>query len=124
MSARGFSLLEVLLALGLLGVVLVVVIPAFFAFLEANSQNEVRSGAMATAQQVMEALREEDPAALPSSGASPIQLVNVGGREYDAVTRYCVEAAYCDSTTRHLLVEVSFGGNVIYTVESIFTQLQ
>ena len=121
MNARGFTLLEVLLALGMLGIVMVVVIPAFFAYLEANTRNEIRSGAVAAAQQVMETLRQQDPASLPSSGSSAIELVNVGAREFEAVTQYCVESGFCNATSRHLMVEVSFGGAIVYTVESVFS---
>lgn len=111
------------MALALLGVVVAGVLPAFFAYKEANTKNEIRTGSVAAAQRVMEAIRHADPATLPSSGASAIQLVYVGGREYEAVARYCLQSTFCDATSRHVAVDVSFSGNLVYSVESVFTRI-
>lgn len=123
MSERGFSLLEVVAALALISFAAVGVVPAFMVHLHANTRSEERSGAVLAVQQTMEALRLEDPTALPASGASPTQLVTVGERQYQVVTRYCVKPAFCDTNTRHIEVEVSFGGRKIYAVETVYTQL-
>lgn len=124
MSERGFTLLEALVALAILGITLAAMVPSFQTFLDANSFTEERSNGVAAAQEIMEALREADPASLPSSGSSPVQAVVVGQHEYEVVVHYCVEAQYCNAATRHLLLEVSFAGDTIYTVESVFTRLR
>jgi type II secretion system protein I len=123
MKDKGFTLLEALIALGILSVALVALIPAFQAFLDANSVSEERSNALAAAQQVIEGLRHEDPASLPSSGSSAIQAVTVGHHEYEVVAHYCQDSAYCGSDSRHIVVEVDFAGKNVYTIETVFTRL-
>ena len=68
MNHRGFPLLEALVAMGLLAIMLVGVVPVFFSLMATNTRNEERSGAVAVAQQVMEELRQQDPATMPESG--------------------------------------------------------
>lgn len=124
MSERGFSLVEVLLAVALVGVVVMGVVPAFIVCKETNSRNEVRSGALAAAQQVMEEYRHAAPESLPSSGSSPTQVVTVGERDYEVIAYYCVASAWCDTQSRHVTIEVSFGNETLLTVESVFTKLR
>ncbi len=123
MSSRGFTLLESLIAMALLGIALAGLLPSFQAFMDANSFSEERSNAVAAAQSVMEALRQVDPSTLPASGTSAVLAVTVGDHEYEVVTTYCAEASFCSSAARHILLEVSFAGKTIYTVESVFARL-
>jgi prepilin-type N-terminal cleavage/methylation domain-containing protein len=122
MNCKGFTLLESLVTLGILGVTLVAMIPAFQTLMDANSVSEERSNALAAGQQVMEALRHQDPASLPSSG-SIAQAVAVGHHEYEIETHYCQNSTYCDADSRHIVVEVSFAGKIVYTIETVFTRL-
>ena len=124
MSERGFTLLEGLLALAILGIALAGILPAFFGYMNVNTRNEVRTGAVAAAQEQMEALRFADPSALPTSGATGPSYIGIDDREYELVSRYCIRPEYCTANTRHVLVEVGFGGNVIYQTESVFTKLR
>jgi len=123
-NERGFSLLELLLAVAIVGTVVMGVVPAFMACKHANQRNGIRSGAAAVAQQVMEAQRQLDPSTLPTSGVSSIQVVREGNRDYEVITRYCAAPAWCDYETRHLMVEVSFGPQTVLTVETVFTKLR
>lgn len=123
-DARGFTLLEALVALAIMGIALAGLVPAFQAFLDANSASEERSNAVAAAQQVMEMLRQQDPASLPSSGTSAVETIQVGDHEYEVVATYCAQTTYCSSAARHILLEVSFAGNAVYEVETVFTQLR
>jgi prepilin-type N-terminal cleavage/methylation domain-containing protein len=124
MSQRGFSLVEVLLAVALVGTVILGVLPAFVVCKDTNTGNELRSGAAAAAQSVMEAYRREDPATLPTSGSSPLQVITVGDRDYEVVTHFCVESVWCDLQSRHLVVEVGFGTETILSIESVYTKLR
>jgi prepilin-type N-terminal cleavage/methylation domain-containing protein len=123
-SERGFGLVEALVALAILGIVLTGLVPSFVVFLHANTLNEERAAAMIAAQQVVETLRREDPATLPSSGAGPATLVAVAGREFEVVTRYCGRPQHCDAESRHLVVEVAYGGRQIVSVETVQTALR
>ena len=123
MSQRGFTLLESTIALAILSIALVAMIPGFQTFMDANSLSEERSNALAAAQRTLEVLRYKDPSTLPTSGNDGIQAVTVGNHQYEVVTHYCQNASYCGSASRHIVVEVAYGGKNVYTVETVFTQL-
>jgi prepilin-type N-terminal cleavage/methylation domain-containing protein len=123
MNSKGFTLLESLISLGILGITLVAMVPAFQTLMDANSVSEERSNALAAAQEVMEGLRHKDPASLPSSGSSAVQAISVGAHEYEVVTHFCRDTTYCGSDSRHIVVEVSFAGKDVYAIETVFTRL-
>lgn len=120
----GFTLTEAVLAIAIVGIVLAAMLPAFLTYSDTNTLSEERSGAVAAAQQTMESWRQLDPTTLVTTGAAPVGIVEVGNREYEVISRFCTEPTYCDSDTRHILVEVRYGGRVVYTVESVFTRLR
>ena len=91
MSQRGFTMIEALVSLAILGIALAGIVPGFFLYTRTNALTEVRSGSVAAAQRVFEALRAQDPSDLPSSGASAAQIVPVGKNEFQVVTRYCAD---------------------------------
>lgn len=124
MNERGFTLVEAVVAMAVLFIALVGMLPAYQAFSDSNTWSEQRSDAVAAAQQVMEALRQSDPATLPSSGSSSVQYIDVGEHEYEVVAQYCQIPSYCGTNTRHVVLEVSFGGEIVYTVESVYTRLR
>jgi prepilin-type N-terminal cleavage/methylation domain-containing protein len=122
--ARGFTLSEALIALALVGMVAVAMLPGFVAHLDTNTRDEVRSGAVDAAHERLEALRLEPPAAMPQSGSTAPQLVEVDGRSYEVVTHYCELKAYCDANrSRHIRVEVRFDGKTIFDVQTVYTEL-
>ena len=123
MSEKGFTLFEALVAIAILGILLAGIAPTFFTYLDANDLSEERTGALAAAQEAMEQLRQLDPAGMPQSGTSPMQVVSVGDRDYEVQTLFCTSSQFCNDDSRHLLIEVSYGGRTIYSVESVFTAL-
>ncbi len=124
MNGKGFTLLESLVTLGILSVTLVTLIPAFQTLMDANSLCEERSNALAAGQEVVEGLRHEDPGSLPTGGASTTQVVEVGNHEYEVEAIFCREMTYCGTDSRHIVIEVSFAGKIVYTIETVFTRLQ
>ena len=124
MKTDGFTLVEALLALALIGLVMVAMLPAFVTYFDSNTRNEERTGGIEAAQYVIETVRRVDPATLPTSGSSSPQVVPVGTRNYEVVTHYCVDASYCTANARHLVVEVRLGGQEIFTAETVYTQLE
>jgi hypothetical protein len=73
---------------------------------------------------VLEHRRRLDVDTLPSSGSSDVAYVTIGDREFEVVEHYCTQPAYCGADTRHVLVEVSYGGRPIVDVSSVYTQLR
>jgi len=121
---RGFTLLEALVAMGLLAIMLAGVVPVFFSLMATNTRNEARSGAVAVAQQVMEELRQQDPATMPESGTLGPQVVAVDRRKFEVTRFYCLSSEYCDDSSRHVLIEVRYGGRTFFSAESVLTQLR
>ena len=124
MKTDGFTLVETLIAMAIIGVVLVAMLPAFITYFDSNTRNELRTGGIEAAQFVVESLRRDDPSTLPSSGSSAIQVVTVGERDYETITHYCVQTSYCATNARHLIIEVRHGGQEIYSIETVYTALQ
>jgi prepilin-type N-terminal cleavage/methylation domain-containing protein len=123
-NGKGFTLLEVLVAMGLLGMLLAGVVPVFFSLMAVNTRNEERSGAVAAAQQVLEELRQQDPGTLPDSGSTGPHVVPVDRRAFEVTNWYCLASEYCDDNSRHVLIEVRYGGRTFFSAESVLTQLR
>jgi prepilin-type N-terminal cleavage/methylation domain-containing protein len=120
----GFSLMEVLMSMVLLGVVGAGLAPGMLMNVKAITRNELRSESIAAAQQVLDDLRTEDPTTLPSTGDTEA-TASINGRTFDITTYYCLESTICDSgNSRHLTVEVRYKNERIYGVETVFTQLR
>jgi prepilin-type N-terminal cleavage/methylation domain-containing protein len=124
MNQRGFTLLEGLLALALVGIVLAGVLPIFLGYMDVTTRNEERSGAIAAAQMQMETSRALDPASMPESGSTGPDYVVVGDREFEVTSYYCLAASFCSTDSRHIMVEVSYGGKNVFRTESVFTKLR
>lgn len=123
-SAAGFSLVETLVALAILGIALTGILPSFLSQAQTNSRCAERSGAVLAAQQMLESMRLTDPETMPDEGAAAPQLLTIGGVEYEVVVRYCANEALCNPVSRHITVDVNLRGRKIYDVETIYTQLR
>lgn len=121
---QGFSLIEVLIALVVLGVVTAGVTPAFLHHLKTITTNEIRTGAIQAAQLVLDELRVENPQNMPSSGSDAAENIQIGSRTYSSVTRYCDDNSLCTIDTRQIFVTVSFQNKEIYEVETVYTRLR
>ena len=124
MNGRGFTLTEAMIALSILGVAMAGVLPTFLTYSDTNTLSEQRSGAVAAAQLTAEALRQADPGSLPSSGSSAVQVIRVGERDFEVQSHYCLRPTYCGTDSRHLTIEVFYGGRTIYSVETVYTRLR
>ena len=100
------------------------IVPTFTTFQDTNRRNEERTGAVAVAQQVLEARRRLDPYLFPDSGQSAPETVSLDGRDYEVIISYCVLPEFCSLNSRHLIVEVSYDGRRLYSAESVFTKLR
>ena len=117
----GFSLVEAIVALVFLAVVLTALVPAFASNMRVNTVNEIRTGAVAVAQQEVDNLR-----AIDTWPASPIvRNVTTGIGTYESRLTY---QPYCDGVTcfagaRDVTVEVRHNGRLYYRVQTVFTSL-
>ncbi len=110
--------------MAVLGIALAAIVPSFFTYLDVNTANEARSGALSVAQEALEATRQLDPTTLPSSGETTATALSFDGREYEIRTIYCPTNEFCNADSRHIVIEVSYGGQALYLTESVFTKLR
>ena len=120
----GFTLIESLVATGILSMIVVGIMASFMVQSASNTRSEQRMEATAVAAQTMEFLRLDDPETMPDSGMIGPQLVNLNDREYEVYTSYCTKNNYCDDSSRHLLIQVFLDGREVYDVETVYTQLR
>ncbi|MCB0310172.1 MAG: type II secretion system protein [Bdellovibrionales bacterium] len=117
-------MIEVLVSLGLFGIVSAGITPAFTNYLKLNTKNQLKTEAMAVAQQKLDELRLQKPDDMPSSGNSSENLA-VGSRNFAVTTYYCENGIYCVSEKmRHLKIEVAYNAEILLDVESVFTSLR
>ena len=121
--AQGFTLVEMLVALLILGVLMGVVITAISSNTSLNSQTELRSQAVVAAQQVLDTARTRDPATMPTSGSDAAVSVLVGGHPFSVTLSYCTNPTYCTGTARQLLAQASYAGRSLFSVETVFTSV-
>lgn len=117
----GFSLVEAVVALVVLAVILAALLPAFTRNMQANTDSEKRTAAVAIAQQEIDNLRATSN--WPSSGST--KDVDSGQGTYETVLtyeRYC-RGATCFDGARLVSVEVRFNDRSLYEVETVFTLL-
>jgi len=124
MNCKGFSLIESLAALAILGIALAGIVPSLMTYIDTNTLTEERSDAVAVGQQAMEALRQVNPETMPMAGTDQPTLIAIGPREYEVQRLYCSKPQYCGDASRHVVLEVRYGGETIYSLETVFTRLR
>lgn len=123
-AEQGFSLIELLATLAVLGIIIGVMLTAIASNTQLNSKTEQNSQATVAAQQVLDDTRTADPSSLPLSGATAPKTVNVGGRDYTVTLRYCVPTPnYCSGNARQIQATVQYASKTLFTVETVFTSV-
>ncbi len=124
-SEAGFTLIEVLAALALFGLIAAGVTPAFINFTKFNSEMDMRSEALAAAQWKLDELRFESPQDMPTGGVFGPENYVINNRTFEVVTTYCENGGYCPTNnTRHIKVEVSYDDKELVQIETVYTMLR
>lgn len=122
-SGAGFTLIEMLVAVAIIGIVLAAIVPAFVNYLRINTDNEIRSGAVAASQTILDQFRVRPKSDWPASGTTvtvPSQFGDLDVRvEHQA---FCQEGT-CYTGAERISLEVSHRDRVRYTVSTVFTAL-
>jgi prepilin-type N-terminal cleavage/methylation domain-containing protein len=128
MLKRGFTLLEVLVGLGLFGILALSLSNSLLFFLRTNTVNQYRTGAVQAVQVVLDQLRSIDPMTLPTTaGATQTRSVSVDGLStpYTVTITYCANPVYCTTNDlRHISVSAVYDGREYYGTETVYTQLR
>ena len=121
---KGFTLIEVMVALSILGLTSSLMLASFLNQVRTINRNVVKSGAVIAAAFVLDEVRSGDISALPISGsAAPVQITR-DSKDYDVTISYCLNAALCSSSTKHLTASVSYKSKEVYNVETVYTDFE
>ncbi|WKZ56251.1 MAG: type II secretion system protein [Bdellovibrionota bacterium] len=123
-ACSGFTLIEVLVSMGLIAVVGASIFQGFVGQVRMNTLSQERARAAAAAQVVLDAYRLEDPAEMPESGEENVE-VDVGGHSFTVTTSFCAEPSFCTSNRiRHLRVEVTRNDEILFRADTVYAQLR
>lgn len=124
-NQRGFTIIEVMVALGMFGVVSAMMATTMVQMQRTNYDNEIRSGAYNAAQLVLDDLRLQNIALLPTSGSGAVQNVVISGHTFNVTPSYCLTASDCISANiRGIRVVVAYKGVTKYTLNTVYARLQ
>ena len=122
----GFTLLEVLAALGILAFAIAVASSSLVLHLKANAEGEISFEAAQAAQTVIDELRFQDVSEMPTEGTDSVRQISVkANHTFDVYVSYCEDATYCTSSdVRHIAVQVQYKNESVYRTETVFTALE
>lgn len=122
---NAFTMIEVLAAMMLFGLIAAGIAPAFIDFTKHNTAVDLRTEALAAAQQKLDELRFDNPQSMPTSGTTGPETYVVNSRTFEINTTYCENAAFCPTNnTRHIKVEVLYNDQELVQVETVYTALR
>ena len=125
MNEKGFTMLEIMVALTIFGIVAAGMAQAYVLQLHTNNASEVRSQAIQAAQRVLDDIRTKDITQLPSSGNAAPQTILVNNRSFIVKIQYCPPTtAYCSTAQRFLRSKVFYKNKQVYAIDTVFAQLR
>lgn len=121
-NQSGFTLLETLVALTVVGIVMSMSVTTLMNNLHSNLRAQVRYEAIQAAQAVLDDLRFT---AVDELVGSPESDVTVSERTYHVQVSYCRIASLCTSDdSRHITVEVFYKSELVYETETVFSKFE
>jgi prepilin-type N-terminal cleavage/methylation domain-containing protein len=125
MSKKGISIIEVLVAIVVLGIALAGILPSFIGYSKLNRDADVRAGAATAATQVLDRLRQDTFGswsslgdAVPGNTNQRTLSIDTGFRTYAVTVTLC--NTRCTGTSRDVTVVVSSNGKEYYRVGTVF----
>jgi type II secretory pathway pseudopilin PulG len=137
-ATQGFTLIEAAVGIIIIGAMSALMFPLFVGYKTLTIKNDVRLGASAVSQRVIDDLRRANVRNLPTSGtfeslpAPPdgtgesTSIMTYKGKTYRVAITYCNPSTDCDATTRRILVRTYFGDDSIpiFQLETLYTELR
>lgn len=117
----GFTLVEALVALGLMGVILSALLPTFANNLRINTESELRTDAVQVAQVELDRLRALST--WPATGSTTTVVTELATYETELTHALYCAGGTCFQGAREVTVEVRHRGRVLYRVTTVFTSL-
>lgn len=124
----GFTIVELLVALSILGIAMATVMSALLANTNVNTAVEKKANAVRISEELMESYRQRTDYGTMRTAVT--QSIARNGRTYTAVTTFCPTDLPtttrtdmpCNSTSVYIRVEVKDGTTILQKVETYFTQ--
>jgi prepilin-type N-terminal cleavage/methylation domain-containing protein len=137
-SNLGFSLVETMVALVIFGAMVGTMLPMFGAYKVKTINNDIRLGASAVTQRVMDDLRRANVRNLPNAGTvealpsapdgtgESTHAMSYKGKVYRVAITYCSPNTDCDADSRRVAVKAYFGDGTdpIFQLETVYTELR
>lgn len=121
-SEKGFTLIETLVALGILALAISAAISQLANNLKNNLSSQIRYEAVQAAQSVLDDMRFQDVTTLNTTQNSN---VTVGNRTYAVTAEICKRSDLCISTdVRHIAVQVSYKSQKVYETDTVYSKLK
>ena len=124
MNQKGFTLIEVMVSLGIYSIVLSGLIPSFVSYSKFITRSQIKTEAITAAQQVLDELRVSDIQSLPVSGNDDPETIVENKRTYKVVASYCENQEFCSHLARHIVVRVFYFDKQIIKLQTVYTQLR
>lgn len=119
-TTAGFTLIEALVALGVLVIILSAIIPLFLSNTRMNTMSERRSRGASAVENVLDDLRAQT--INTKSGTQDISTV-VGGQTYTVRVTYCRLPALCTDNSRMVTATAMLAGVSYYQAETVFSEV-
>lgn len=120
----GFTLLEVLVSLGIASICLPVITLSFIQHAQFNHDLKIKSEAISVAGSALDQVRTLPVNQMPTSGAGLNEFGNfsytIAGNDYQVEVVYCQKASFCNADNRHIVVNVIHEGQQVYDVEVVY----
>ncbi len=141
MNQAGFSIIEMLVALVILGVALTSILPVFINYATVNRNTEIRAEAVSAAERVMDGLRQRsfnqwgdfetvmERDGVEVATGDPNDTTD-NGRTYEVAMEWCNQPetglSLCDANgqQRHVRVNICLNSQLQYSVTTVFTSVQ
>lgn len=140
-NQAGFSIIEMLVALVILGVALTSILPVFINYATVNRNTEIRAEAVSAAEEVMDGLRQRSfnqwAAFERTMERDGVEVVKGdpnddtdNGRTYQVAMEWCNQPvtglSLCDDNgqQRHVRVNICLNSQLQYSVTTVFTSVQ
>lgn len=123
-ATSAFTIVEVLVAIFILVILMSTILPIFLGNAQANHKNETESQANVAISTVIDDLRTQTVASLPTTGKQTKQTT-VNGKTYTVEVEYCRVSTHCTTSSRMLTARVYQGTTttVLSSAETIFTEV-
>jgi type II secretory pathway pseudopilin PulG len=139
----GFTLVESVVGMVVFLVASSALVPVLATYRLTTIRNDIRIGAVAVAQQVMDTLRQTDIASIDdansnvshtvstlplAAGGTSLSSLAYKGKTYAATITFCDIESYCSTSSKHIKVKVYPNGNTatapIFELETVYSRLQ